>query len=113
MPGPKAVRHGAGSPESLKPSSVGKDVPNPYSYEHRVSLNTGDMTKLGMDVPKVGDVFHVLGEGHVVSTDQSEAQNGDKAHNVSLQLKKMSIKPKTGGSMLDAVSGGVKAAQGE
>lgn len=100
--------------ESLKPKSVGKEVPNPYSYEHRVSLNADDLSKLGTAVPKVGDVFHVLAEAHVMSTDQSEGENGKKAHNVHLQLKKMALKSKGGGkSMLDAVSKGAQDAQGD
>lgn len=93
--------------ESLKPSSVGKEVPSPYSYEHKIVLNADDLSKLGVAVPKVGDKFHVLAEGHVTSTDQSEGQNGSKAHNVHLQLKKMSVKKKGGGSMLGAVNQGV------
>ncbi len=97
--------------ESLKPGNVGKEVPNPYSYEHRVTLNAADMGKLGVSTPQVGDVFHLAGEGHVVSTNQTEAQNGEKAHTVSLQLKKMAMKKKGGASMLDAVGSGIQAAQ--
>lgn len=96
--------------ESLSPETVGAEKPSPYSYEHRISLNNEDMEKLGMNEPQVGDVFHVLGEGHVQSVDQSEHQNGDKTHNVSLQLKKMAIKArsKSGPSMLGAVSKGIQ-----
>ncbi len=99
--------------ESLKPGSVGRIKPDPYAYEHKVTLNADDLSTLGMDVPKVGDKFHVLAEGHVTSTDQSEGENGKKAHNVSVQLKKMAFKKKGGSSMLDAVNSGVKDAEGE
>jgi hypothetical protein len=99
--------------ESLKPTSVGSLKPDPYAYEHRVTLNSADMGKLGVDAPKVGDVFHLAGEGHVVDSSQTESQNGEKAHTVSLQLKKMALKKKGGASMLDAVSKGVQDAQGE
>ena len=66
-----------------------------------------------MSAPKVGDVFHVLGQGHVDSVSQSESENGEKTHSVGLQLKKMAIKPKGGGSMLGAVSKGISDAEGE
>lgn len=111
MAGPKLFDMGrAPIKESLAPSSIGKIKPNPYSYEHKVVLNADDLSKLGVGVPKVGDKFHVLAEGHVMSTDQSEAQNGTKAHNVHLQLKKMAIQPKGKGSLLGAVGKGISDA---
>ena len=99
--------------ESLNPKTPGKMVPNPYSYEHKIALNSEDMGKLGISAPKVGDVFHLAAEGHVVDTSQTEAANGQKAHTVSLQLKKMAAKKKGGKSMLDAVNAGVSDAEGE
>ena len=114
MAGPKLFDMGrAPIKESLAPKSIGKIKPDPYSYEHKIVLNSGDLSKLGVAVPKVGDKFHVLAEAHVTSTDQSEAQNGDKAHNVHLQLKKMNVTKKGGGSMLGAVSKGVSDASGD
>lgn len=98
--------------ESLSPSSVGKFKPDPYSYSHRIELDAGDLAKLGVNAPKVGDVFHVMAHGHVTSVNQQERQNGDKSHNVSLQLKKMGLQKATkGGSALDAVNSGIKSAQ--
>ena len=98
--------------ESLKPKNVGQEKPDPYNYAHRVTLNSEDMGKLGITDPQVGDVFHVMAEGHVMSTNQSEGENGKKAHEVHVQLKKMSAKKSGGGkSMLDAVSSGVSEAQ--
>lgn len=102
--------------ESLSPSSVGKFKPDPYSYSHRIELDAGDLAKLGADTPKVGDVFHVVAHGHVVSSQQSERENGDKSHNVSLQLKKMGAKKMAGkgpGSVLEAVNAGIAAASQE
>ena len=101
--------------ETLNPKSPGKEVPNPYAYEHRVTLNADDMSKLGMDEPKVGDVFHVLGQGHVTSVSQDESENGYKSRRVELQMKKMAMQKKggKGPSMLDAVSQGVNDAAGE
>jgi len=98
--------------ESLSPGSVGKFKPDLYSYSHRIELDAGDLAKLGIAAPKVGDVFHVMAHGHVTNVNQHESQNGDKTHNVSLQLKKMGAqKLKKGGSALDAVNSGIKAAQ--
>jgi hypothetical protein len=98
--------------ESLSPSSVGKFKPDPYSYEHKITLDDAALTKLGMDTPKVGDVFHVMAHGHVTSVSQDESQNGGKSRHVSLQLKKMGTqKAPKGGSALDAVNSGIKSAQ--
>lgn len=100
--------------ESLRPKSIGAEKPDPYAYEHRVTLNSEDMSKLGIDAPSVGDEFHVMAHGKVVSTSANEHENGDKAHRVELQLHKMGVKPAKGGkSMLDAVSDGVKEGSDE
>jgi hypothetical protein len=95
--------------ESLAPSTVGGEKPSPYAYEHKVTLNSEDMGKLGISEPQVGDVFHVLGEGHVTSVDQTERDNGEKQHTVSVQMKRMAMnKKKAGGeSALGAVSKGI------
>jgi hypothetical protein len=95
--------------ESLSPASVGKEKPSPYAYEHKITLNAADQTKLGLDEPKVGDVFHVEAHGHVTSVDQTESENGDKSHTVGIQLKKMAMKAKkgSGDSMLGAVNKGL------
>lgn len=99
--------------ESLSPKSVGSIKPNPYAYEHKVTLNSEDMSKLGMSEPKVGDVFHVLAEGHVTSSSQDESENGKKSHTVHVQLKKMAMKAHkgAGGSMLGAVDKGISDAK--
>ncbi len=99
--------------ESLAPKSVGKQKPSPYAYEHKVTLNSEDMSKLGMSEPKVGDVFHVMAEGHVTSSSQDESQNGKKTHQVGIQLKRMAMKAHkgSGGSMLGAVDKGISDAK--
>lgn len=90
--------------------SVGKYKPDPYSYSHRISLDSSALDKLGMATPKVGDVFDVGGHGHVISVEESDRANGQKSRRVELQLKKMAAtKQKVGKSMFDAVSAGVKA----
>lgn len=96
----------AKSKESLKPGNVGKISPDPYSYEHRISLDADAANKAGMGAtPKVGDVFHVMGEGHVHSV--SDTGNGVQ---VGIQLKKLGVKKKQKGGALGAVESGIKDA---
>lgn len=91
--------------------NVGKISPDPYSYEHRLSLDQDAMSKMGISkTPTVGDVFHVMGEGHVHSV------NTDGSGNVSigLQMRKLGAKKKGGTGpkedALSAVNKGIKDA---
>jgi hypothetical protein len=98
--------------EKLSGASIGAPAINPYSYAHRVTLNSADLNKLGMSVvPKVGDkvLMHAEGEIHQVSSDQTNT-DGKARHNVTVQLKKMGIQPSLGGggSVADAVNQGIK-----
>lgn len=100
--------------ESLSPKNVGKMSPDPYSYEHRISLDQDALTKMGVSgTPKVGDVFHIMGEGHVHSVN-AHSSDGSNSLSVGIQLKKLGAKPKSKGSSkggaFDAVSKGVKDA---
>lgn len=96
---------------SLKSSNVGKISPDPYSYEHRISLDQDALTKMGVSkTPTVGDVFHVMGEGHIHSVNT----DGNGGFSVGMQLKKLGAKSKSKGSgkggAFDAVSKGIKDA---
>lgn len=104
----------ARSKVSLKPSNVGKISPDPYSYEHRISLDQDALTKMGVaKTPTVGDVFHVMGEGHVHSVNTDGTGN----MTVGMQLRKLGAK-KVGaapgksskGGAFEAVSKGIKDA---
>lgn len=106
------------SKESLSPKNVGKIAPDPYSYEHRISLDEDAMDKLGMnELPKVGAQYHVHGIAHVASVNLNEG-GGDKKQrkNVSLQLHKMAVipapksQPSTTGGAKQAVESGIKDA---
>lgn len=101
--------------ESLKPKSVGKISPEPYSYEHRISLDQDSLDKLGIDVPKVGDTYHVLGHAEVKSVSQNDHGAGDKSTRVELQFKRMGMKPKPkgAGGLLGAVNSGIKQAESD
>ena len=102
------------SKESLKPENVGKISPDPYSYDHRISLDQDALTKLGVtETPKVGDVFHIMGHAHVHSVNSHDIDGGKKDLRVGLQLRKLGVKPKAGGSKkgaLDAVNDGIEEA---
>jgi hypothetical protein len=99
--------------ESVSPSGqIGKETPNPYSYEHRITLNGEDADKLGIGTPKVGDVFDTAGLGHVVSVSQQDSQNGKSERRIEIQMKRMAMKArqKKGKSALDTVSDAVDSA---
>jgi hypothetical protein len=109
--------------ESLSPKNPGKLSPDPYSYEHRISLDQDALDKLGVtETPKVGDVFHVLGEGHVHSVSSDSRLGGKPNLSVSLQMKKMGVQkkekamagkpgtPKASGAFA-AVNAGIKEAE--
>lgn len=103
--------------ESLSPKSTGKISQEPYSYEHRISLDQDTLDKLGMDAPKVGDTYHVLGHGEVTSVSQ-HASPGDKTTRVELQMKRLGLKPKNGlgsgpSSLRGAVDSGIKQADSD
>jgi hypothetical protein len=104
--------------EGLSGAKTGQPAINPYSYEHRISLDDNTLTKLGMGTnttPKVGDTFmvHALATVHSVSSHQDESSKGTSgSRHVGLQFKKMGMKPTTvgGGSVADAVNEGIQQA---
>jgi hypothetical protein len=102
------------SKESLSPKNVGKISPDPYSYEHRISLDEDAMDKLGMnELPKVGDKYHVHGIAHVASVNMNQDTGGKKRKRVELQFHQMGVAPapksSTGGAK-GAVESGIKDA---
>lgn len=99
--------------QSLSPKSVGKITQEPYSYEHRITLDQDALSKLGIDTPKVGDKYHVLGHAEVKSVSQND-QPGESTKRAELQFKRLGMKKATGGSgngLFGAVSDGIKQAQ--
>ena len=111
------------SKASLSPKNVGKISPDPYSYDHRISLDQDAQDKLGIQNPKVGDIFHVMGEAHVHSVSSHDHADHGGNSSVGLQFKKLHVRThegtvddggKTTGTTkkgsLDAVSKGIKEA---
>lgn len=94
--------------ESLSPKAVGKISQEPWSYEHRISLDQDTLGKLGISTPNVGDKYHVIGHGEVTSVNQ-DAQPGNKTTRVQLQMKRLGLKKATGG-LRGAVDSGIKQA---
>ena len=101
------------SKESLKTGNVGKISPDPYSYEHRISLDQDALDKMGVtETPKVGDVYHVMGQGHVHSVSSNNSLGGKGSLSVGIQMRKMGMQKKTPASSgaFGAVSKGVDEA---
>lgn len=102
------------SKESLNPQNPGKIAPDLYSYEHKISLDQDALGKLGITkIPNVGDVFHVMGEGHVTGVQSDSTPAGGAQTRVHLQMKKMGVKPKgtpKASGAFEAVSKGIKEA---
>jgi len=73
--------------DSAKPSSLEDD----YPYGHRVHLDHDDMEKLGMDMPQVGDKFHLRAHAHVASASEDSREGGKKHRRIELHLRKMAI----------------------
>jgi len=99
--------------ESTSPKTVGKEVPNPYSYEHRITLNSEDASKLGIGDVKVGDVFDTQGEGHVTSVEQTDSENGKSAKRIGIQLKRLAAKKRKGNGAQSALEEGIASAPAE
>lgn len=99
---------------SLSPKSVGKLGPDPYSYQHRITLDADNLKQLGIDVPKVGDNYHVMGHAEVKSVNQDHDAGG-KSTRVELQMKRLGLQPKAAksGGLLGAVNDGIKQAESD
>lgn len=97
--------------ESLD-SKPGKITSSPWSYEHRITLDQNALDKLGIDVPDVGDKFHVMGHAEVSNVSSHSSEDGSKSTRVELQMKKMGMRKKGAGpsSATDAVNAGIKEA---
>jgi hypothetical protein len=104
--------------EQLAGKRVGQPVHDPYSYQHRISLDDEALTKLGIkDTPELGDKFLIHAHGEVTDTQEAahaDHKDGKKTRNVSIQLKRMAASPMGAGSLEGAVNKGVsEASDGE
>lgn len=97
------------SKESLSPKNTGKISPDPYSYEHRITLDQDTLGKLGLSASdfKTGDQLHAMGHAEVSSVSSHDHGNGDKTSRVELQFKRLGLKPKASG-LRGAIEAGIK-----
>lgn len=91
------------SPEVKSPPA------DPYGYGLHIHLDDDQITKLGLEMPKVGAKFAVEAVAVVTSASQ-RADTGGRTRTVELQLRKLGIE-KFRGSMRDAVEEGVEDAE--
>jgi len=96
--------------ESVSPKTVGKEIPSPYSTDHRITLNNEDASKLGLGDVKVGDVFDTAAEGHVVGVDQTDSENGKSEKRVHIQMQRMAAKKRKGNGAQSALEEGIASA---
>jgi len=95
--------------EKLSGKGVGGPAINPYSYEHRISLDDAALTKLGVSTPKVGD--KLLLHAKVVTGAVASGQSGAMKHHLMIH-KAESIGKAVGigggGGLAGAVNAGIK-----
>ena len=92
--------------EKLSGKGVGEGAPNPFSYEHKISLDSASLSKLGVSTPKVGDkiLLHAQVEADgAVGAGQSDP----KKKGVHLSIHKAEGVGGSGG-MKGAVESGIK-----
>lgn len=100
--------------ESLKPGNVGALSPDPYSADHRISLDQDALDKLGIgETPKVGAKFHVMGEAHVHSVNSDSYAGGKPKTRVGLTFHKLGVVPAPTGGNRDTALGAVNKGIGE
>lgn len=77
-----------------------------YPYGTRISLGTEEMKKLGIPLPKVGEVFTVVGVAKVISTHSSESESDEEQRvNVELQLTSLGLDAESKKSAADVLYG--------
>lgn len=63
-----------------------------YPWGLCLHLDSDQMEKLGMDMPKVGDVLEICAKVRVTRTEESAAEGSPKEHrSVNLQITDMEI----------------------
>ena len=75
---------------STAPQSESSDA---YPYGTRLSFEEEEVKKLGIEDLKADQTVHVIGLGVVESVSIRESVKGGKRHDISIQIKKVVIKP--------------------
>jgi len=67
-----------------------------YPYGTRLSFNDEEVKKLGIKNLKAGEEVEVMGIGSVDSVNIREEVKGGNRHDISVQIKKMVVRPRRG-----------------
>jgi len=73
-----------------KPMSDLNATPEEYPYGLRLRLTEEDMKKIGLDMPKVGEMVHIMAMTKVVSVHAHDSEDGGASQGVELQITHMS-----------------------
>lgn len=92
--------------KELKPDKTKPYEPDPYGYGTRITLDESAIEKLGLKMPKVGEVFKVEALACVRSTRSSEGSDYDST-SIELQITDLGLDKQTK-SGLAAVEAGLK-----
>ena len=68
------------------------DKPEQYSYGLRISLNEEDLKKVGLEMPAVGAMIHIMAMTKVTSIHAHDGESGS-SHGVELQITHMKAEP--------------------
>lgn len=71
-----------------------------YPWGLRISLNTDDLEKLGIDLPAVGAEMRLQARVEVVSANMHERKGGKMDLNCDLQITDMQLTKKEDGSVM-------------
>lgn len=61
-----------------------------YPWGLRLRLGTDELKKLGIELPKVGDEFHIVAVASVTEVSSREGRN-ESHKNLELQIKKLGV----------------------
>jgi hypothetical protein len=96
--------------EKVAGKGVGAPAISPYSYEHKISLDSAALTKLGANTPKVGD--HLLLHAKVLADDAVGMNQQDAKHHKVAIHKVENLGHAVGvggaGGLANAVDKGIK-----
>lgn len=72
--------------ESVEGEDGKVETRDDYPWGLRISLNGDALKKLGIDLPKVGDMMTIGGMAKVCGVSTREAEGGESYSNVDLQI---------------------------
>ena len=70
-------------------SPMTQPVEQDYPYGLRLRLNAEELEKIGLDIPKVGEMVHIMAMCEVVSCTAQARKDGGAHHDCELQITHM------------------------